>query len=63
MSLLINDETCSKRIPKALAQYGHDWPVDNIWGVLIGVARCRNCNTVAEPRHFPAANKASEPGK
>lgn len=49
---MTDEEICTKAIPKAGARLGHDWPAAPTWGVLIGVARCRNCGQVASNDHF-----------
>lgn len=33
----------------------HDWPVSGIWGVILGVTRCRKCGKLATAADFPKA--------
>lgn len=56
---------CTKAVPQALAPHGHDWESGGLFGVIVGVSRCRNCQVTSSTRHFvrPATAASSPPSK
>jgi len=41
----------------------HDWPVDELWGVIIGLAKCKRCGVVSTNENINEFSPLSDASK